>query len=113
MKCQQNLVCEGELNLDTLARWPYTDAKAELMKCKGVGNKIADCIALFSLDKLEAFPVDLHIGRALAKRYDCPISDNSQKLTLGTYKKTVQWAQAYFGPYAGYAGQYLFHDQAK
>ena len=57
-------VCEGELDLSALARQPYTDAKAELMQCRGIGNKIADCVALFALDKLDAFPVDLHIGRS-------------------------------------------------
>ena len=101
-------VCEGELDLSDLARQPYTDAKAELMRCRGIGNKIADCVALFALDKLDAFPVDLHIGRSLAEQYDCPISDNAEKLTESTYRKTVQWAQAHFGPYAGWAGQYLF-----
>ena len=105
-------VCEGELDLDTLATRPYTDAKAELMKCKGIGNKIADCIALFSLDKLDAFPVDLHIGRALAKQYDCPIPGGNRKsLTDSDHKRLIGWAQNYFGKYAGYAGQYLFHAQ--
>ena len=102
-------VCEGELDLLALARQPYTDSKTELMKCRGIGNKIADCVALFALDKLDAFPVDLHIGRSLAEQYDCPVSDNAGKLTESTYRKTVQWAQAHFGPYAGWAGQYLFH----
>ena len=36
---------------------PYIVAKREIGKYAGEGNKIADCIALFSLDKLEAFPV--------------------------------------------------------
>ena len=102
-------VCEGELDLSALSLQPYTDAKAELMKCQGIGNKIADCVALFGLEKLDAFPVDLHIGRSLAEQYDCPISDNAGKLTESTYRKTVQWAQVHFGPYAGWAGQYLFH----
>ena len=105
-------VCEGEMDLDTLARRPYTDAKAELMKCSGVGNKIADCIALFSLDKLDAFPVDLHIGRALAKQYDCPMPGGNRKsLNDSDHKRLISWAQNYFGKYAGYAGQYLFHAQ--
>ena len=102
-------VAERGLDLDDLAGESYAVVKAELMKCRGVGNKIADCVSLFSLDKLDAFPVDLHIGRSLVERYDCPLSQNSGKLTEGTYRKTVRWAQEHFGPYCGCAGQYLFY----
>lgn len=102
-------VTESELDLDDLAGKPYDVVKAELMQCRGIGNKIADCISLFSLDKLDAFPVDLHIGRSLVERYDCPLSQNSGKLSEGTYKKTVRWSQEHFGQYCGWAGQYLFH----
>ncbi len=106
-------VAEGQLALDDLAGEPYSVAKAELMKCRGVGNKIADCIALFSLDKLDAFPVDLHIGRSLMERYDCPLSQNGGNLTKSTYRKTVDWALEHFGPYCGLAGQHLFYAQLK
>ena len=92
----------GNLRLNDLRRASYTDAKSELKKCDGIGDKIADCIALFSLDILEAFPVDTHIRQALAAWSDCP---------KGSYQATADWARNYFGPYAGYAGQFLFRDQ--
>ena len=92
----------GNLRLNDLRRASYTDAKSELKKCDGIGDKIADCIALFSLDILEAFPVDTHIRQALAAWSDCP---------KGSYQATADWARDYFGPYAGYAGQFLFRDQ--
>ena len=102
-------ICEGKLNLDALSGLGYSMVKAELRQCPGVGNKIADCIALFSLDKLDAFPVDLHIGRSLVEHYDCPLSGSGGRLTESIYKRTVEWAQGHFGPYCGWAGQYLFH----
>ena len=51
--------------LGRLVRMPYLEAKAELMECPGIGSKIADCIAVFSLEKLEAFPIDVWVRRAL------------------------------------------------
>ena len=57
-------VCGCELNLYKLAQpnVPYDEAKRQLMECYGIGNKVADCIALFALDKMEAFPVDRNMG---------------------------------------------------
>ena len=48
---------------------PYEKAKEELLKLFGVGVKVADCICLFGLHHLEAFPVDTHISQALKKYY--------------------------------------------
>ena len=42
----------------------YAEAKWRLMGCYGVGDKVADCIALFALDKTEAFPVDVWGGES-------------------------------------------------
>ena len=97
------------MDLAARAGRPYAIAKTELRECRGVGDKIADCVALFSLDQLDAFPLDLHIGRSLMQRYDCPLSQNPGRLTASTYRKTAPWAQKRFGPYCGWAGQYLFH----
>ena len=110
----------GTLDMAELARLPYTQATWRLMErqsssrkpANGIGNKVANCIALFALDKLEAFPVDVHIGRALAKWYDdCPMPENSQSLSDGQFRDVVEWAQNRFGKYAGYASQFLFHEQ--
>ena len=92
----------GILKLNDLQHADYARARNELKECDGIGDKIADCIALFSLDKLEAFPVDTHIRKALAAWPDCPTR---------SYQATANWARDYFGPYAGYAGQFLFRDQ--
>ena len=62
------VVC-GEINLDRIGTMPYRKAREELLKCYGVGEKVADCICLFSLHHLDAFPVDTHIRQALDAHY--------------------------------------------
>ena len=99
-------VCDGALDLDELIRRPYAEAKARLMECYGIGAKIADCIAVFSLEKLEAFPVDVWVRRALAEWY-FPMQKKPPDRAM------VEWAQDYFGQYAGYSQQYLFHGRRK
>ena len=89
--------------LERLEEMPYLDAKRKLMEYDGIGPKIADCVCLMALGKLEAFPVDRHIRRAVEDYFS-----SEQKATDATM---VQWAQDHFGSYAGYAGQYLFLDR--
>lgn len=62
-------VVSGEIGLEAVAGMPYRSAREELLKLYGVGEKVADCICLFALHQLEAFPVDTHIGQALEKNY--------------------------------------------
>ena len=95
---------EGTLDLPALVRMPYPEAKTALMEIKGIGSKIADCIAVFSLEKLEAFPIDVWIRRALAEWYF-----PDQKTPPD--RELLAWAQDHFGRYGGYAQQYLFHGQ--
>ena len=97
-------VAEGSLDLDHLVEAPYDEAKAELMALRGIGDKIADCIALMSLEKMQAFPIDVWVRRALADWYF-----PGQKTP--TNRVLLDWAQNYFGRYAGYANQYLFHGR--
>ena len=106
-------VNSGALNLHALRSSPYARATREIRRCPGVGNKIADCIALFSLDKLQAFPVDVHIGRALAEWADYPFPSSARQLTNRHYAAVGAWSRQHFGPFAGYAGQFIFCDQPK
>lgn len=62
-------IANGEVSLDAVRAMPYQEAKEELLKLFGVGVKVADCICLFALHQLEAFPVDTHINQALKKHY--------------------------------------------
>ena len=95
-----------ELDLQRLARpdTPYSEAKRQLMDCPYIGDKIADCIALFALDKLQAFPVDTHVKKAATRHFFA-----SQPPP--TDRHLVTWAQDYFGVNAGYANQLLFQSQ--
>lgn len=62
-------VAEGTFDLSGIRRLSYEDARQELMKLYGVGEKVADCICLFALQHFQAFPVDTHIRQALLKHY--------------------------------------------
>ena len=62
-------VAEGECSLENIAGLSYPDARRELLKLFGVGEKVADCICLFALHHLEAFRVDTHIRQAMEHHY--------------------------------------------
>lgn len=62
-------IAEGDIDLGQISHMPYKKAKAELLNLFGVGEKVADCICLFGLHHLQAFPVDTHIRQALDKHY--------------------------------------------
>ncbi|MBM4306807.1 MAG: hypothetical protein FJ115_05755 [Deltaproteobacteria bacterium] len=79
----------------------YPEAKKRLMGLSGVGKKVADCVLLYSLDFLEAFPLDTWIKKGLQKAYF-----NGEKIGE---KKMEQFVRSHFGPYAGYAQLYLYH----
>ncbi len=81
----------------------YSDAHEALKKLHGVGDKVADCVCLFSLGFLEAFPIDVWIEKVIQEHY--PIFEEKGK----SYNKRAAAAREYFGQYAGYAQEYLFY----
>jgi N-glycosylase/DNA lyase len=85
--------------LEATEKLPYAEAKERLCSLPGVGEKIADCVLLFGANRLEAFPVDTWILKAMAARYG-----------LHGWKpaQLAQFGRAHFGPLAGLAQQYLF-----
>lgn len=110
------LVDSGELQLESLKNMSYVDAKSELLTLNGVGNKVADCVLLFSLEKLEAFPIDVWVKRAAttlyADHFDPDFINkigNKSSLTNKEYATISSFGREYFGRYAGYAQEYLFH----
>ena len=62
-------ILKGEVDLNAVRQMTYSKARQELLKLFGVGTKIADCICLFALHHLQAFPVDTHIKQVLEKHY--------------------------------------------
>ncbi len=68
--CQTaRMVAGGEIDLDALKEMEYTEARTELMRLSGIGGKVADCICLFALHQMDAFPVDTHIKKVLELHY--------------------------------------------
>ena len=86
------------LSLRSLSR---KEAREKLMALPGVGKKVADCILLYSLDFLEAFPMDTWIKKGLQKIYF--------KGKKAGEKAMEEFAANHFGTYAGYAQLYLYH----
>lgn len=95
-------VDSGKVRLETIAAMDYPRAVEELTKLPGVGPKVADCALLFGWGRQEAFPIDVWIERALRQLYFA-------RRRHVTRRQLVEFHRSYFGPYAGYAQQYLFH----
>jgi N-glycosylase/DNA lyase len=109
-------VFENNFELETLRQLPYEQAKKHLCSFAGVGPKVADCVLLFSLGKTEAFPVDRWVKRVILNHYVQQLpSDPAQKLskrdglTNSEYAQLNAFGRRYFGEYAGYAQEYLYH----
>jgi N-glycosylase/DNA lyase len=89
-----------------LKRSDYQSAKKQLMSLHGVGEKVADCISLFSLGHLNAFPVDTWVTKVMLELYLHHVPKNGR-----TPRKIREFAEGYFGDHAGYAQQYLFYSR--
>jgi N-glycosylase/DNA lyase len=101
-------VKENQIDFDFLKKIDYDTAKSNLLSVDGIGNKVADCILLFSLEKLEAFPLDRWIIRSLQNYYPEKFSFDGKTLTDKKYQTLHNQVVNYFGPYAGYYQQFLF-----
>lgn len=106
----------GTLNIEELSRCKYDEAKEKLLGIYGIGNKLADCILLFSLEKTEAFPIDVWIARSIYSYYRALLNQESFKLDIKStklspnkYNLLSKIMRQHFGKYAGYAQQYLYY----
>lgn len=84
------LVADGTVDLEQLRTLPLPAAREMLQQIHGVGPKVAECVLLYGLHRLECFPMDVWMKRVMARLF--PGKD-----------------ETFFGPYAGVAQQYLFH----
>ncbi len=130
IKTIANKIVNRELDFTYLKNTGYGKAKKELLDIYGIGNKTADCVLLFSLEKLDAFPIDLWINRILNTYYSnlyqtcdkikkTKIENNNKnnliydkqvrKINSNQYEKISNIARDYFGQYCGYAQQYLYY----
>lgn len=83
-------VADGTVDLESLRELPYDEARKTLMTITGVGVKVADCVMLYGLHRLDGFPLDVWMKRAMAVLFD-------------------GMRPSSFGEYAGIAQQYIFH----
>ena len=95
-------------DFEYLKKSNYQEAKKEICLIPGVGNKVADCVLLFSLNKLEAFPLDRWIIRILEKYYSDKFQLETKTITEKQYDIIHEKILNHFGPFAGYAQQFLF-----
>lgn len=84
-------VADGSLDLEQLIACGSSDAKKALLKLNGIGDKVANCVILFGLRHMEAFPIDVWIRRALKENFP------------------PDFDPACLGEYAGLAQQYIFY----
>ncbi|MFQ5497373.1 MAG: DNA-3-methyladenine glycosylase family protein [Nitrosopumilus sp.] len=97
-----------KIDFENLKKTSYHDVKEKICLIPGVGNKVADCIMLFSLNKLEAFPLDRWMIRILEKYYSDKFQFNTKTVTQKQYDYLHKKIVNHFGLYAGYAQQFLF-----
>ncbi|AEH37363.1 DNA-3-methyladenine glycosylase family protein [Halopiger xanaduensis] len=96
------MVADGEAHPAEARNLEYEAARDYLCQFVGVGDKVADCVLLFSLGFDEAVPLDTWIKSAIEDYYpDCD---------RGSYAATSRAIRDRLGgEYAGYAQTYIFH----
>ena len=99
LKDTAEAVASGAFSIAAVARADYAATKTALLQCDGVGDKVADCVALFGFEQYEAFPVDVWMERAMRYYF---------RRRTPTRSTVHAFARQHFGRYAGYAQQYLY-----
>ena len=109
-------IFNNESFFEDLKKLPYLEAKKNLIDLPGVGPKVADCVLLFSLGKKNSFPIDIWIKRVILHYYSNHFSkqfiskiSNGRGLSNSDYDILNKFGRTYFGEYAGYAQEYLYH----
>lgn len=99
------MIIENEVNLNSIKSMDYTEKmRNELLKLDGVGPKVADCILLFALKRIDVFPIDVWVRRVMNDLYIHNI--NEEKVNK---KELQKLAEDKFGSLQGIAQQYLFY----
>ena len=93
-------ILRKEVDLSKIFSMEIEEGRKELLKIKGVGNKIADCVLLFAYGKHEVFPTDVWVKRVMEHYY------YEEETTL---EEIQRFSKEYFGDNAGFAQQYLFY----
>lgn len=93
-------VSEGEVRLSEIRKMGYEEGRNELLKIKGVGPKVADCILLYGAGKYESYPVDVWVKKVTERLY---LKKDS------SMKEIKEFASSKWSDEAGFAQQYLFY----
>ncbi len=101
-------IADGQIDFDDLKKQSYQTVKSTLVQVPGIGNKVADCIMLFSLEKLDAFPLDTWMLKALEEFYAKRFSIKTKSITTKKYEMLHNQVVSYFGAFAGLSQQFLF-----
>jgi len=96
-------IASGDFSPEALVMMETGAARDALCSLPGIGRKVANCILLFSYERLETVPVDVWIARILASFR----SSGSKPLSP---PRLEAYGEKLLGPYAGYIQQYLFHQ---
>ena len=104
---QQVQQAGGEEWLLSLRSRPHAEIQKALVNLHGCGLKVADCVALFSLDARGAIPVDTHVFSIAAAHYD-PSLRSVKSLTPAIYARVGDIFRAKFGAHGGWAHSLLF-----
>jgi N-glycosylase/DNA lyase len=99
IKDAAEIVSNDEDWLYSLKGLTYDTALKEIKKIKGVGDKVGNCILLFSMNKYEAFPVDIWMKRIMGEIYGIK----------GKPEDIRKKSEKIYGKYSGFAQQYLFY----
>lgn len=112
------MIRDEKYEVESLNRLSMEEARQELLHFPGVGLKVADCVLLFSLGKVEAFPVDVWVKRAVVKYYSKHFPEafikkvaSERSPSNAEYEKLNAFGREYFGKYAGYAQEYLYFNE--
>lgn len=92
--------------LSNMRQQPRNEVQRQLITLSGIGPKVADCIALFSLDQADVIPVDTHVWDIATRDYDAHLMQKS--LTSSVYSAVGDIFRSRFGEKAGWAHSVLF-----
>ena len=85
-------VVHGDIDLEELKKCDYRQAIKALRTVRGVGEKVANCVVLFGLWHMEAFPIDVWMKRALKENFPPDFDPES----LGHYSERAQKSMFYY-----------------
>ena len=92
---------EEDFDPEEICEMDYGEARERMKDLYGVGDKVADCVLLFSLGFYEAYPIDTWADKALKNHFEDLYSDD--------YGELSENMRNHFGEYSGYAQEYIFH----